>query len=95
MPGEIREEAQGSYIPGTELKKIPPMILLPVELGEQEQVLEESFLRLGYSAKVLTPKRGASADLLKMAEKMPWTLSTSRAASLVISIRPWASCNRV
>jgi excinuclease ABC subunit C len=69
MPGEIREEAQGSYIPGTELKKIPPMILLPVELGEQEQVLEESFLRLGYSAKVLTPKRGASADLLKMAEK--------------------------
>lgn len=60
---------KGGLTMGTELQQVPPEILIPDELEESEAVFAESLKRLGYSTQILTPKRGAKSELLKLAEK--------------------------
>lgn len=69
FPGESRGEPQGAYLPGTELKRMPAEILLPIDLGEQEGLLAESLQRLGHATSIISPKRGTKNELVKMAEK--------------------------
>lgn len=69
FPGEIREEEAGAFLPGTELKRVPPRILVPMDLGDQQRVFDESLARLGHNTSVITNVRGTQNELLKMAEK--------------------------
>lgn len=69
FPGEQQEREGKNYLPGTEVKKIPPEILLPMDLEENENIFIESLKRFSINVTIKTPKRGAKSDLLKMAEK--------------------------